>query len=272
MYAAVDIGGTKTLVAAFSKEGKVRQEEKFSTPENYDDFIKKLEDVAVKFSTKDFRAAVVGAPGKIDRKHGVGLVFGNLPWKNVTLEQDIEKIFNCPVTVENDTNLAGLSEAVLVKGKFHKVLYVTISTGIRGAYIIDGEMDPDTIDEEVGHMSLEHKGKFEKWEEFASGKAIVNKYGKPASDIKDVSVWKSISRDIAAGFITLIATLTPEIIIVGGGVGSHFEKFDKYLEKELSRMNNPLLSTPVIRKAKHPEEAVIYGCYQLAKDTYERAS
>lgn len=268
MYGAVDIGGTKTLVAVFNKDGEIIEQEKFPTPTNYDEFIKELADVAVKFATKDFQAIGLAAPGVIDREHGIVIYFGNLAWKNVHIAHDVEKIFKAPAVLENDAKLAGLAEAKLLLPKYKRTLYVTISTGIGLALVVDGKIDTSIGDGGGKSMLLEHQGTMKPWEDFASGSAIVKRYGMRASDIDDPKIWEVISRDFAVGFIDLIAVLSPEIIVIGGGVGSHFAKYEQMLKSDLKKFEAPLLIVPPIVGAKHPEEAVIYGCYQLAKEKY----
>jgi len=265
MYGAVDIGGTKTLVTVFTGNGKIIEQNKFPTPKDYQDFRGKLASTVANMTTKDFQRTVVAAPGMIDRKRGIGLRFGNLPWENVPIEEDVEKVFNCPVRVENDANLAALSEASYVKDRFSKVLYITVSTGIGGGIVINGRIDPHFQDIEPGQMILEYQGRFEQWEDFASGSAIVNRFGKRASEITDKQIWYIIARNIAVGLNTLIATLDPQVIIIGGGVGSYYEKFSDRLEEQLNIYEHPMTPVPPIIKAKRPEEAVVYGCYELAK-------
>jgi predicted NBD/HSP70 family sugar kinase len=264
MYGAVDIGGTKTLVAVFDKGGKIIEQVKFPTPKDYAEFTKALADTVAKLSTKDFQRVAVALPGTPDRKRGIGLVFGNLPWTNVPIEEDAEKIFKCPVKIENDAKLAALSEAAYLKNDFKKVLYLTVSTGIGGGLIINGKIDPDFHDIEPGQMLLEHDGRFELWEDFASGSAIYAKYKKKAEEISDPKAWYVISRNLAVGINTLIATLDPEVIVIGGGVGSHLEKFQDRLVEQLKLYESPMTPVPPIKKAVRAEEAVIYGCYELA--------
>jgi predicted NBD/HSP70 family sugar kinase len=60
----------------------------------------------------------------------------------------------------------------------------------------------------------------------------------------------------------LLATIQPDVVVVGGGVGAHFEKFQPFLEEALKKINNPLVPVPPLLKAQRPEEAVIYGCYE----------
>jgi predicted NBD/HSP70 family sugar kinase len=265
MYGAVDIGGTKTLIAVFDKNGKLTEQLKFPTPRDYTTFVKELAASVAKLSTKDFQRTVVAIPGTPDRKHGIGIVFGNLPWANVSIEEDAEKVFKCPVSIENDAKLAALSEAIQLRGEFKKVLYITVSTGIGGGLVINGKIDPDFHDIEPGQMILEHNGRFQQWEDFASGSAIYAKYGKKASEITDASAWYAITRNLAVGLNTLIATLDPDVIVIGGGVGSHLEKFQDRLVEQLKIYENPMTPVPPIRKAKNAEQAVIYGCYELAK-------
>jgi len=265
MYGAVDIGGTKTLVAVFSKDGKIIEQIRFLTPKDYPSFNLELAATVAKLSTKEFQKTVVAIPGTPDRKRGLGLVFGNLPWTDVPIEKDAEKIFECPVTLENDAKLAALSEAHALKNEFRKVLYITISTGIGGGLVIDGKLASDFQDIDPGHMILEHKGRFEQWEDFASGRAIVEKFGKRADEMTDPQQWYIVARNIAVGLNTLIATLDPEVIVIGGSIGSHLEKFQDRLLEQLKIDEHPMTPVPPIRKAVNAEEAVIYGCYQLAR-------
>ena len=266
MIGAVDIGGTKTLVAVFDEHGKIVEQQRFETSQNYNQFLKDLEEVVAKLSTKDFKRMGVAVPGRLDREHGIGLSFGNLSgWKNVPIEVDCERLFNCPVVVENDAKLGGLSEALLIIKEFKKTLYITISTGIGISLIIDGIIDRNIGDRGGNAIMLEHRGHVMSWESFASGKAIVKKYGKRASEINDPEIWKVISRDLAVGIIDLIAVMEPEVIVIGGGVGAHFEKFGGFLMERLKDYEIPIMKIPPIRQAKRPEEAVIYGCYQMAK-------
>lgn len=269
MYAAIDVGGTKTLIAVFSEKGEIKEQIKFETPKDYDAFIKELATYVAKLSTNEFKAGCVAIPGMVDRKHGVGLAFGNLPWKNVHVQADAERILHAPVVIENDANLAALSEAREIK-QYNKVLYVTVSTGIGSGFVIEGNVSPYFEDAEVGHLLLEHGGKLQRWQEFASGKAIVKRFGKKASEIpaEDNDAWYAIARNIAVGLIDLIATLTPDAIVLGGGVGSHYDKFIDRLNEQLKIYDNPLVTIPPILKAQRAEEAVIYGCYEHAKDRF----
>lgn len=267
MYLTIDVGGTKTLLAVFTKDGEIKESIKFKTPVLYDDFRDELAKAVDNLSTDEFDRCCVAIPGKVDRTRGVGIAFGNLSWTNVPVRDDVMSVIKCEVTVENDCNLAGLYEARQVP-QYQRALYITISTGIGGVIVENGVIEKPTQDAEIGHMLLEHDGSLQRWQEFASGKAIVKKYGKKASEIDadDRGTWYVIARNIAIGLIDVIATLTPDVVIVGGGVGSHFDKFKEPLIEELKIYENPLLRLPDVIKATYPEEAVVYGCYELARD------
>jgi predicted NBD/HSP70 family sugar kinase len=272
MYVGVDIGGTKTLVGILDEHGSITHSLKFATPKNYDHFLLELRHIAHNLPVKEFRAGGVGMPVTVfDRIHGRGVSFGNLPWRNVPVHRDIERIFDCPIVVENDAKMAALSEAMMVKDDYRVVLYVTVSTGIGYGLVVDGQIDTSVGDGGGKTILLEHKHKFVPWESFASGHAIVERYGKMARDITSDSTWETISRDLAKGLVELIAVCEPEVIVIGGGVGSYFDRYEKHLKKALTRYDIPLLKMPDIVAAQRPEYAVVYGCYDLAKQTYGHA-
>src|SRR3989344_2347895 len=265
-YLAIDIGGSKTLLAVFSTTGKLLKKIKFVTPKNYRIFIKELSKcLQEELSDWQFALACCGAPGIVDRQRGLGLVFGNLPWKRISLKADLERLLDVGVLVENDANLAGLGEALLVHKRYRKVLYLTIGTGIGDGIIIDGKIDLNFADSEAGHMLVEHDGRVAKWEDFASGKAIKKRYGRLASEIEDPQIWNEYAKAVATGLNELLAVIKPDIVIIGGGVGEHFDRFDKALGRELTTHPHKMVPIPEIVKAKRPGEAVIYGCYEYIK-------
>jgi len=272
MFGAIDIGGTKTFLATFDDKGKITNKIRFETPKNYEDFKTELAEQSKQINISNLEVMTVGLPALLNKNKSIGVAFGNRDWVNVPIRRDVEATFKCPVYVENDAKLAALSEAIELKEDYRKVLYVTISTGIGAGLIINKKISPDFDNIEVGQMLFEHDGKLERWEKFASGKAIVAEFGKPASDITDPHTWYVISHNIAIGLIDLIATLTPDIIIIGGGVGSHFDKFGDRLIEDLKVYQSNLLIVPPIQQATNAEDAVIYGGYFLGKSKYERSN
>lgn len=269
MYLAVDIGGSKTLLAVFGKDGQLIEQFKVPTNKNYSEFLGEIEEIIkIKLNHRNFMAVCSAAPGEIDHTTGKVLRFGNLAWENIPLKKDFEKILpHTQVFLQNDAKLAGLSEA-LAHPKYRKVLYLTISTGIGDGIIIDGKIDTDFNDSEPGQMMIEFEGKLYKWEDLSSGRALYKKYGKRASEINDPEIWTDFSKGLARGMNELIATIQPEVIILGGGVGAHYEKFSKYLICELSKLSNDMVQTPPILKAKQAELAVVFGCYEYIRQNF----
>src|SRR5437868_14543542 len=94
MYLAIDVGATKTLLAIFSKDAKVLHEQKISTDKKYDRFLADLQSTLQQSEFKDYQitACCCAIPGKVDRSAGVGITLGNLPWQNVPIRSDLEKI------------------------------------------------------------------------------------------------------------------------------------------------------------------------------------
>lgn len=269
MYLAIDVGGSKVLLATFDTKGAIKKQHKYPTPKDYQEFLKSLTIESQNLKLSELHAIGVGIPvTSFERDSGLARTFGNLPWKNVHVGRDIERLFSAPIIVENDAKMAGLSEAVLLKSKYSKVLYVTISTGIGTSLVVNLSIDTAFGDAGGRAMILPHNGKYMPWEEFASGSAIVRRYHQLASEIEDENTWTKISRDLSIGLIELIALTQPEVIVLGGSVGKYFYKFRSPLIAELKKTSTPLIHLPVLIGAKRAEDAVIYGCYYLASETY----
>jgi predicted NBD/HSP70 family sugar kinase len=220
--------------------------------------------------TTNYHLVVAAVPGKLDRAKGVALAFGNLPWTNVPIQKDIEHITNKKVIIENDANVAALAATHSVHPVPHKSLYITISTGIGTGFVVDGTLDPDFLDSEGGHILIDYEGRLLDWEHIASGKAIVKKYGKRASEINDPKIWNSIAKDFAVGIVDLATVFDPDIILIGGGVGTHFHKYGDFLKAHIKKLLPSLVDMPKIAAAPNAEEAVIYGCAILAKQYAKR--
>lgn len=271
MYLAIDIGGTKTLLACFDDQGQVTQSQKFATPGEYTDFLQTLKENYQALNLNESpTATAVAVPGRLNRETGEALGYGTLLWKPSKIQADIEEALGIPVVIENDSKLAGLSEGILILNEFKNTLYLTVSTGISAAIIVDGVIDPALEDSEAGQILIQDGDTFKQWEDVASGRAIVEKYGKRASELDDPKAWEEIASKLAVGIIDLIAIIQPEVIVFGGGVGAHFAKFEQPLTAQLKKLETPMTPVPPLRQAQRPEEAVIYGCYELLKAANER--
>lgn len=266
MLVAIDTGGTKTLIASYDEDGRIVDSVKFPTPHNPREYVTLLKQtVRERYSDTPVDVIVLAIPGVI--KNGVVKWCGNLPWQDVHLHDHLENLLpGVPLLIENDAKLAGLGEARGLERMPTSVLYVTISTGIGSGLIENGRIDEAMRLSEVGHIPLEYDGRVRIWESFASGHAIVQTYKQFARDITSKRIWRQIADRMSRGFLVIIPTIQPDLIIIGGSVGTYFDRYGQYLKEALIEHLPPHITLPRMIKAKHPEEAVIYGCYYYGID------
>ncbi len=267
MIIAVDTGGTKTLVAAFSSKGAIKHSVKFPTPADQTEYIELLIKTIKQFGSSSLEAISIALPNI--RETNFVPTFSNLPWKNFDVVDELRPHFTdtIPIFVGNDAKLGGLGEVRLIDPTPHRALYVTISTGIGTGLIIDGRISSDMIASEGGHIMLEYDGTLREWESFASGRAIRNVYKRYGSEITSPRTWQAINHRFSIGFLTLIPIYQPDVVIIGGSMGVHFKKYGPKLESIVHEQLPAVITKPRFIQAIHPDEAVIYGCYFHAIDT-----
>jgi glucokinase len=204
----------------------------------------------------DVAAVGVGVAGMVAWPSGVFVWGPHVAGSNVPLRTDLEAALGLPVVVDNDANAAAWAELKLGSGRgYSDVLLVTLGTGIGGALIVDGRIHRGTsFAGEIGHMTYEPGGmqcdcgKRGCWETVASGPALVrlarnsisqNRDGglahrftldsvrgeditgaADAGDETARSLVAQVGADLGRGLCNLIAILDPEVVIVGGGLGS----------------------------------------------------
>jgi predicted NBD/HSP70 family sugar kinase len=269
MILCVDVGGTKTLLGLGERDSnsevQINSIEKIQTPKDVQEFFDILVEKIKHFNPTTLSIAF---PGSVDQKTMTLIGCGNLDWKNVKVKDEIEKRIEKAPTIlfENDAALAALAEANEAGREFDSVYYVTLSTGIGGGLVYQGQLVESIKNSEPGHMPVafgDYKGI---WEKLSSGKALMETHGKMAKDIPEGDpIWDEYAKGLAIGFLQINAMVSPECIVIGGSVGSHFEKYINQLVNEFNENVSPILPVPKILKAAHPEEAVIRGCYYYAE-------
>ncbi len=271
MIVTIDTGGTKTLISSFGSNGKMGTSIKFPTPSDPKEYVRVLkETVRARYNHDDVGVIVLAIPGVID--NGVVKWCGNLPWQHINFGKLLADLLpGVPLLIENDAKLAALGETRSLPHIPVSSLYITISTGIGGGLVVDGQLDHGLRFSEIGHIPLEYDGKVRIWESFASGHAIVATYKKFARDITSKRTWTQIADRMSRGFLVVIPTIQPDIIIIGGSVGTYFDRYGDILSGILRQHLPEHISLPKIVQARHPEEAVIYGCYHYGKDYLARA-
>jgi glucokinase len=268
MYLGIDIGGTKTLVAVLADDGNISDSRRFPTNQDYDRFLGDLSENLAQLKLEGDYKVCAGVPGLLDRDAGIVESLGNLPWRHKPIRDDISAILNGrPVVIENDAKLAGLYEALLIKGLYDdRVLFLTVSTGIGGVLVSGGRMVEALKDTEMGKMPLEYGGKIMHWEDFAGGRGVVANLNKRAAEITDPDEWRRVGEPIAYGLGAVCSVLQPEVIILGGSVGAYADNYKGVIMDYLSEHLHSNVRQPKdLLAAQNPDEAVIYGCYELLK-------
>lgn len=268
MLVTIDTGGTKTLIASFGRDGKMGESIKFPTPGDPAEYTKTIKKVVrERYGDKKVDAIVLALPSAIDK--GVALWAPNMGhgWVKVPIQRLLQDLLpGVPLLIENDVKLAGLGEARLLKPIPECVMYVSFSTGIGTGIIENGHIDQAMRKSESGHIFIEYNGRVQRWEEFASGRAIVKVYKKYAREITSKRTWRQIADRMSRGLLVLTPIIQPDMIIFGGSVGTYYERYGMYLEDILKAHLPENIPLPKLRQAKHPEEAVVYGCYYYGTD------
>ncbi len=266
MIVTIDTGGTKTLISSFDETGAMGESIKFPTPKDTAEYAALIKQtLAEKYATQQVDVVVVAIPGII--KNGVAVWCQNLGWSNFDAASALAgALGDVPILIENDANLAGLAETRILDPVPESAIYITVSTGIGSGIITNGKIDPGLRHSEAGRALIEYNGKVSEWESFASGRVIVDTYHQFARDITDDHTWQQIADRISRGFLAVIPIIQPDIIIIGGSVGTYFDRYGHHLEDILISRLPPHIPCPRIIQAQHPEEAVIYGGYYYGID------
>jgi glucokinase len=187
---AVDIGGTKTIVAVVEASGKIISRKYYMTLADtgprvvirrLSSAINKSIDQARSQNTQLIGIGL-GVAGVVNSKKGIISTSPNLPgWRNVLIQSSIAEISGLDTYLINDANAAALGEHWFGAGSgFDNMLYITVSTGIGGGIIINNKLysGTDGCAGEWGHMTVVpegpkcHCGNFGCLESLASGWAI----------------------------------------------------------------------------------------------------
>lgn len=261
-FIGVDLGGTNVRVAKVDQDGSILQMIKETT-----EVEKGVEHVMHKMYTMmeqitDYKACKgigMGVPGPVDTLHGKMLLSTNLPgFTGYAMAENMKAHMHMPVFVDNDVNVAGMGEALVGAGKGkHIVYYVTISTGIGGALVVDqkvisgkngfaGEIANIVIDRNREKINYLNVGAVENE---ASGTAITRKgkalFGEDAianaGDVFDlarkgnqkaIALCDQVAYDLAIMFSAIGHVIDPDVFVVGGGVMKgkdvFFDKMEAY--------------------------------------------
>jgi predicted NBD/HSP70 family sugar kinase len=264
MYILIDIGGTKTRVAITEHREAFHEPVVFPTPQDFEEWIVQLKEAASSLSQgRKIHGVVSGVPGTLTET-GTIIMTPNLPdWKEKPIKERLEKLFDCPAILQNDTALVGLGEAVFGAGKDHPIVaYITISTGVNGVRIVDGNIDRNTYGFEIGHTIIDIEGHRDV-ESLIGGGALEKRFGKPSHEVHDVALWEKINH--YAGIFGANTTMywSPSIIVYGGPVMNdlHIE----IIEKEAKQFLKRYPKAPIFIRGTLKDFGGLYGALALSK-------
>ena len=244
----IDLGGTAIKLGRFSKDGTCLQSLSVATPQPATPTAVvevMVEAIASLRSTNPILKAIgVGTPGPADAMGRIARVAINLEgWHDVPLADLLEAKTGCPTILANDANCAGLGEAWLGAGRrFRNLILLTLGTGVGGAIILDSKLftGHQGAAGELGLIALNpdgpmcNSGNQGSLEQYVSVQAIRRRTGKEPAELGVLArngdkfaleFWESYGRDLGIGLSSLIYVLTPEAIVIGGGVSASAEFF-----------------------------------------------
>jgi len=276
---AVEAGGTKIVCAVGSSPDDL-VETRFPTsdPEST------IAQIGEFFAGHDDLAAIgIGTfgPAGVDPENSA--TFGrilNTPkpdWKNADLVSPLRDRFRVPIHFDTDVNAAALGEGRWGAAQgLRNFIYITIGTGIGGGAIVDGKIIHGMLHPEIGHLKLPRDPQRDPFtgccpfhsdclEGLAAGPAIAQRWGKPATELgSDHEAWELEAYYLALALTNLTLTLSPQMIILGGGVMEQQQLFPM-IREGLAQQINGYLDVPEVVPPALGNRAGILGAVALAQ-------
>jgi len=177
----------------------------------------------------------VGVPGIVN-KEGSVLLAPNLGWTNIQLKEDLERIFNVPIIIENEANAGAVGEQQFGAGQdYENILYVSAGIGIGVGIILNKELyqGKSGFSGEMGHMIIELNGKRCNcgsrgcWEAYASENALLEMAGENIDSLESliehakngeksaIELFEKIGQYLGFGINNIINTFNPDQVIIG---------------------------------------------------------
>jgi glucokinase len=293
--AGIDLGGTNIKIGRFAPDGRCIKHFSIPTPQPstpeavLEAIVKGLAQIVSSFDK--LQAIGICTPGPADAARRVARLAINLDrWVDIPVAGFLEDRTKLPTVVANDGNSAALGEAWLGAGRHHQnIIMLTLGTGVGGGIILNGL--PFTGHQgaagELGLIGLSpegpecNSGNRGSLEQYVSATAILRETGKDAETWGDLAAagdpvalefWEKYGRYLGIGLSTLIYVLTPEVIVLGGGVAASSQFFLPAVEREiLARVNAPARQGTKIVTAELGSQAGMIGAAKLAWQMLGRA-
>lgn len=263
MFIVFDIGGTHTRIAVSADGENLDKVQKFSTPQDFEAGIKMFAEYKKSLQV-EVKAVAGGVAGPLDKSKSTLVGGRNMKgWQQKSLKGELEKVFECPVVLGNDADMAGLGETCMGAGKGYDIVgYITVGTGLGGARFTNGRLDNSEYGFEPGRQKIIVSDGLVDVEEYFSGLIIEKDYGLKASEINDDKFWDKQARRLAIILNNATVMWSPQVIVLGGGV---ILNSNISLEKVKSFLKEMLIydQAPDIKKAKLGDEAGLYGALSV---------
>jgi glucokinase len=243
----IDLGGTAIKLGSFRDDGTEIESLSLATPQPATPQAVLATIVAAvnQINQKGNCIAIgIGTPGPVDSTGKIAQVAINLAgWQDVPLASWLETETKLPTILANDANCAGLGEAWLGAGKnYQNLILLTLGTGVGGAIILNGKLftGHQGAAGELGLISINpdgpacNSGNQGSLEQYISVQAIRRVTGQEPAELaklaqageeKALGFWQDYGRLLGVGLSNLIYILTPEAVIIGGGLSAASEFF-----------------------------------------------
>ena len=285
---ALEAGGTKMVCAVGNEKGEIF--EQISIPTETPALT--MPALTEYFRKNKIEALGIGCFGPVDldkssETYGYITSTPKLAWADYNIVGAFEDALGCPIGFDTDVNGSVLGEVTFGQAKGKKcVVYVTIGTGVGAGIYIDGRLLHGMLHPEAGHVLIqkrstdvfEGKCPYHKncLEGLAAGPAIEARWGKKATLLQDdTQVWDLEAYYIAQALANYILTLSPDMIILGGGV-MHQEQLFPLIRSYVKELLNGYIRT---KELAQPESYIvpaslkdnqgIMGCLELARRSME---
>jgi fructokinase len=296
LFGGIEGGGTKFVCAVADAENNILAEARFATGHPSDT----LDACAAFFEEQQVRLgplAALGAAcfGPLDAHLGSPTYGRILPtpkpgWTGADVAGYLSRRLGLPVGFDTDVNGAVLAEALWGAGQgLADIVYFTIGTGVGGGAMVAGRLLRGLLHPEMGHIPLPHDLRVDPYpgncpfhadcfEGLASGPAMEKRWGQPAQTLPtDHPAWELEAHYIALAMQSVICTLSPQRIILGGGVASQPQLLPMVRVKTQALLNgyiqSPLVLTDIDHYLVSPglgSRSGVLGAVALARQALEQ--
>lgn len=264
---AIDLGGTRMRAALVSSDGSILARRSCPTPTSHDG-LDSLFELAKEVAVRGVSRAVVAVPGRVDYQRGRLEHAPNLPerWTWMLRADHLADRLGLDVTLANDADSAAVGEAYFGAGRGYKdVAYMTVSTGIGAGVLLGGRlMHGRRSSAEIGHTIIDREalrsGAPATLEDLGSGSALeasataadlpadARAVGDLARDGDSDArrMWRELIDAVVMGVTNLAHLFTPEVIVLGGGIGRNADGLLPSVRKHLADHGPHALPHPIV--------------------------